>query len=621
MADADDALLRLLVDRSLLVTAGDGYDFRHALIRQAVYEDLLPGERTRLHARYAEALRDADSPADLALHAAAAGDHDQTLTAAYEAARRAYRSYAYAEQLHLLDRVLDAWDRVPDAAARLGADRVDVLTAAAEACMLTGEYARGVDVATAGLTAVEERTDPERAALLLEHRGRLTIRLNGTGIPDFERALALLPDDPDRVQRGRLLGMTAMGRLPVAAPTAAEFTEALRIGRATGDPTVTVRGLLGVGARTGDLTLLAEARTLAERLDSPDLLLTVPMYEATVHTRAGDQDRSARAALDGVRRARRLGLARSRGAELARYAGRSLILAGRWDEAAAVVTEALGEDPPPVARQSLQILAGQLALLRGDLAAAARAAAAVEHVETRSSVSLFPRHELCCLLAVAQGDPERADRYLGRALADPALRENHGTDSRPLLVAGALVQRVRAETAPDDRIAERRAELAAADAALDVDGPLDRALHETLRATLDDGWDAAATTWYELAQPYERARCLYHAARVALAAGDRTGGADRLRTAARLAADLGATPLGRAISRLGRPAPDDHGLTARELDVLALVAEGHSNRQIADRLHISPSTAGVHVSHILTKLGATTRTEAAAVAHREGLTA
>ncbi|WP_436843763.1 hypothetical protein, partial [Streptomyces hundungensis] len=51
----------MLVGRSLLVVSGDGYAFRHALIRQAVYEDLLPGERTRLHARHAKALHGTDA--------------------------------------------------------------------------------------------------------------------------------------------------------------------------------------------------------------------------------------------------------------------------------------------------------------------------------------------------------------------------------------------------------------------------------------------------------------------------------------------------------------------------------------------------------------------------------
>ncbi|GGQ35033.1 helix-turn-helix transcriptional regulator [Streptosporangium pseudovulgare] len=612
-----DALLRELVDRGLLVTAGDGYDFRHALIRQAVYEDLLPGELSRLHARYAEALRDSGAHAELAAHAYAAGDRGLALSAAYLAADQARRSYAYEEQVRLLDQVLELWD--PQ--ARLGADRIDVLTGAAKACMLSGEYARGVEYAGAGLAEVDERREPERAALLLEHRGRLRHRLEGTGVSDWERALELLPAALDGVQRGRLLGVLSMGLLPDVKRARKTFEEALAIGRRTGDAMVTIRGLLGIGSMTRDLGMLAQARTLAERLDGHDLLMTVPMYEATLHTKAGDQHRAIEAARDGIRHARRYGLGRSRGAELARFAGHSLILAGRWDEAAAVLQESLRQDPPPLPRQALRALAGYLALLRGDLAGAADAAAEVEHTDNGG---MFPRYRLLCLLAVAQDDHERADLLLDRALADPALTRIYSSDARPVLVAGALAQRARLAHGDGkdlrERVEKRQAELSAADAALGVDGPLDRAWQTMLRALIeDDGWDHAAGAWRELRQPYELALSLVHGARAALAAGDRPGATSRLREAARLAEDLGAAPLAREIALLGRPRPAQGGLTERERDVLRLIAEGLSNRQIAARLHISPSTAGVHVSHILSKLGATTRTEAAVMAHRQRL--
>ncbi|MFJ8823075.1 ATP-binding protein [Streptomyces sp. NPDC102467] len=618
-----DALLRALVDRSLLVTAGDGYAFRHALIRQAVYEDLLPGERTRLHARYAAALSSDDAhAAELAAHAYAAGDHEQALTVAYRAAGRARRSYAYEEQGRMLGRVLELWDHVPDPRDRTGTDRVGVLTEAAESCMLSGEYLRGVDHATAGLAALDERDAPERAALLLEHRGRLRHRLDGTGIDDFEHALRLLPDGPGQLQRGRVLGVLAMGLLPNAAAARQSFTEALRIGRRTGDAMVTVRGLLGAGARSRDIEALAEARQLAERLDSQDLLLTVPMYESTAHTRNGEHRRGIEAAMDGIRLARRFGLGLSRGADLSCHAVRGLLLTGQWDRAATLVDEALAEQPPPSARQDLISLGGYVALLRGDVTAAG--AAAAEPADALRAGGLFHRRQWLCLLALAQGDPERADRLLAVALADPGLGEIHGSEARPVLIAGAVVQRARLArggASTKERVASRCSELAALDADLGEEGPYERAQRVHLRALLDDdGWDLAVAAWRELRQPYELAQSLLHCGQTALAAGDRSAAA-LLDEAAELAAALGAAPLARRIALAARSAPAaDSGLTAREHDVLALLAEGLSNRRIAGRLHISPSTAGVHVSHILAKLGAATRTQAAAIAHRRGLT-
>ena len=121
--------------------------------------------------------------------------------------------------------------------------------------------------------------------------------------------------------------------------------------------------------------------------------------------------------------------------------------------------------------------------------------------------------------------------------------------------------------------------------------------------------------------------------------GDRPAATRSLRQAHEIAAALGAGPLLSEIEALARrsrirpgapieelepgpaamPAAAELGLTSRELDVLGLLAEGRSNRQIAEALFISVKTAGVHVSSILSKLGVASRGEAAATAHRLGL--
>jgi DNA-binding CsgD family transcriptional regulator len=151
-------------------------------------------------------------------------------------------------------------------------------------------------------------------------------------------------------------------------------------------------------------------------------------------------------------------------------------------------------------------------------------------------------------------------------------------------------------------------------------------------AELAQAWDRAAAAWADLSEPYPLAEALLHAAETALACGDRDGAAERLQRAASLATDLGARPLSEEIAILARRAripvggespaaahtgagQTGAGLTGRELEVLALVAAGRSNRDIAAELFISPKTASVHVSNILGKLGAANRGEAAAKAH------
>ena len=151
-------------------------------------------------------------------------------------------------------------------------------------------------------------------------------------------------------------------------------------------------------------------------------------------------------------------------------------------------------------------------------------------------------------------------------------------------------------------------------------------------------WNKAAQAWEAAGEPYPLAVTLLRSAEAALGAGDRDGGATRLRRAAELAQRLGARPLSDDIALLARRAritlsqpgdaadaraapaqisePERLGLTARELEVLRLVAAGRSNREIAGELFISVKTASVHVSNILGKLGVTSRGEAAATAHR-----
>ncbi len=142
-------------------------------------------------------------------------------------------------------------------------------------------------------------------------------------------------------------------------------------------------------------------------------------------------------------------------------------------------------------------------------------------------------------------------------------------------------------------------------------------------------WVPAVAGWRECGQPYDVATCLRFLGEAALGDGDATAATEALSEAHEICLQLGAKPLGDevlAVARRGRltvgpvaPRTGPGPLTAREVEVLGLVADGRSNQQIATELFMSPKTVSVHVSRILTKLGAANRTEAAATGRRLGL--
>jgi DNA-binding CsgD family transcriptional regulator len=163
-------------------------------------------------------------------------------------------------------------------------------------------------------------------------------------------------------------------------------------------------------------------------------------------------------------------------------------------------------------------------------------------------------------------------------------------------------------------------------------GWLARGEAEWLRAQGDNdpqAWQAVAET-FGPSFVYEIARTRWRLAEALAEAGRRDQAEQEWRLAVEAADQLGAVPLRAALGDLGRrarlgrqqsggyqgPGPLA-GLTSREREVLRLLVAGRSNKEIAAALFISPKTASVHVSNILGKLGASSRTEAAAIAHRE----
>jgi len=665
------AALRLAVSANVLIPDADGYAFRHALIREAILGEVLPGERIRWHARLAEAV--AADPSlvppgravlELAHHWYAAHDAARALESAWQAAAAAGQALAHAEKLAMLARILELWDTLPGAAQRIGSSRLSVLESAAAAAVAAGEDEHGIGFATAALKETDAAREPQRAALILADRARMKRRLgHANGIDEVREALRLVPAGSLGPARGRVLSRLATWLVESGEPGArAAAEEALQISGRAGDGATEADALITLARlNSGEsgalsLELLERARAVGEQAHVHDVLLRAAIYESDLLEGEGEHEQAAQSARQGMASAREYGLARTHGVVLAANLAEPLVSLGRWDEAAEVIEHAMELSPLPGPRAVLLQLAGDVALARGDLAGAAESAAAC-----RGALARFGyRHENHLPLVRLEIELHLAQDRTGDALTaveDALDRHDLPVSPRyawPLLTVaaracagastGPAAARDRDRANRARRLLDRlRAQAGKMDAAVFLqeahrltfaaEAARARGAAGGPGATPPAGWDAAAEAWDHLGQPYLLACALLRGAEAAMDAGDRDGAAERLARAAPLADGLGAGPLREQIgslarrARLGLPSgpaggqpPEFLGLTARETEVLRLVAAGRSNREIAAELFISGKTASLHVSNILAKLGAASRTEAAAIAHRAGLT-
>ncbi|WP_083750501.1 helix-turn-helix transcriptional regulator [Kribbella sp. ALI-6-A] len=651
------AALRPAVTANVLVVDGDSYVFRHALIGEATYRSLLPGERIRLHVRYAEAL-EADqalagehgTAVELAQHWYAAQNHAKALTAAWTAAAEARKALAYAEQGAMLDRVLQLWRRVRTAPDLIGADRAAVLAEAVEAAAWAGDPARAEGFATKALAELDQDSDRVRAALLLIRRARMRRHLGTVDdVSDLGEAVRLAPaDHPVRATALAALAVRLI-EIPQFDEANAAATEAIDIAARTGTDSAAAEALLAlaaVEAGRGDLAAaqarLAGARALAKGPEAPFLRIRSFSWESILLESHGQSERAAQAARRGIDAAKESFLGHTPGADNAISLVTALISLGRWNEATDAIADGLELSPPTRFRMHMVCLRGLLALERGDAALAQRAiddARGVLAEGTCLAQDLLVAAHLEIEVELAQGHVASASALVRRLLAGSELAEapHFGW---PLLVLGARVAEA-ARAAGDAKGLSLLADLEARSATLRVVGPVQAAQALTFAAEHGHAelghdraaWDAAVDAWERVSQPFPTAQALFRAAECALAGDrDRAIAAARLRRAAGLAADIGAVRLRAEIEQLARRAritlaPSEPtaqplgglGLTRRELEVLRLVAAGCGNRDIATELFISAKTASAHVSNILGKLGVATRGEAAAAAYRLNL--
>ena len=669
--------LREALDHHVLVVerASQAYAFRHALLRDAVYDDTLPGERVPWHTAFADALeRDgtlgggaAAGASELAYHRYAAFDLARALPAAVDAARLSAAAFGYAEALQLLERALEIWPQVPDAEAIAGTDYAGLLETAADLAFAAGDAARALRFADAALGAVDAVAEPERAALLLNRRAMASRGVGASPVPDLEEALRLVP--PSRPSLARAIVLESLARMYVVTgafvEVAAVAEEALAAARAVGAREQEANALTSLGGVRGYLGQPEEAVEMTRQALALSIEIGASETALRAHTNLSDTllgvgrfEEAAEIAYAGLELARRIGLERSfMGSIDAFNLGIALKALGRWTEAERVVDRVLELKPVGVA----------VAFAHGDKAGLAAAQGrfdvAARHMEAAfANAGDEPEAQMALVLAVVRLEVAIHDRnwdLFATVLHDSLVRAGDvGLDrlAWPLLAAGARgladaaqqARDLRRELAPRllalavelDAMAERSRPtpptLAGYDALVIADGER-RAGTRSVAA-----WTAAVDAWRPLGMPFPLAYALFRLAESRIAAGDRGAAGEALGEAVEIAARLGAQPLLDEATALGHAArldvsgavvanggaapeadTDDggspFGLTAREIDVLRLLAAGRTNAQIAADLYISPKTASVHVSNILAKLDVGNRVEAAAVAHRLGL--
>jgi DNA-binding CsgD family transcriptional regulator/tetratricopeptide (TPR) repeat protein len=621
------AAVRELAENHLLVVdrSGQGYAFRHALTREAVYDDLLPGERQQLHRAVARALSDEPAlgpPAPWAVaeavaeHWFAAGELEPALAASVAAGNAAVEVVALPSALAHYERALALWDRVDDPETVAGVERPVLLERAADAASGAGEHDHAIRYVDAAIGELEHAPGASvQVGLLCERKARYLMWAGRWDEPleSARRAVALVPPEPPTPARARVLAALALAlagweryeeasRVAVAALEAARRAGARKqegeahvtLGRClvrTGtDPEVAIdeyEQALAIGREIGDGGAVA--------------LWSAILVDALI--RLGRLDDAAATALEAAHTGVQAGALRNEVGLNLFNGAEALFLGGRWDEcehvlewlsaqragglveliglalaallhasrgrndaaAAAIATAAdLGVDDPQ-GEGMLRAAQAQVALSTGDLDAARRAA--LDGLDTVAGSE--SEQEVVSVVALASvGLRIEADRaQVGRTRHDPT-EEQAAVEAARTVAARTLALRARA-CAAAQRPKVTRTHQALCEAELDrAEGRSD-----------PDLWHRAADAGVAEGDPSRTAYARFREAEAVLASrGERARAVDALTAANATANGLGAEPLLREIEALARRArielPDEQttlpALPEPRLDTLGL---------------------------------------------------
>jgi DNA-binding CsgD family transcriptional regulator len=654
-----EAAVRSVIDARLLVVSNDAYRFRHPLLGEVVYADLLPPQRARLHRNIAatlaqqpaDALRRADRAGELAFHLDRAGDIDRAFSA-FLAAADAAETVAPAAAFGHLERAFELWGAAGASAS--AANRADRLWQAADIATSTVGNERAVQLARA---AFESGSPPLGAAWGHERLGRYlwsTGRLEESRA-EFALAAALSTDGREAAAVSAGLGQAelmagndaaaelwctkvfALVPAPESDPLAwAMAQRVLGIVRSNqGDPSGAVERCRASVAAAAN----AQARALAT------------LYLCVALSDAGEYQQALDTTLDAAAEGQLTGLDRGFGCYLDSLAAEALIRLGRWSEVVGVLARQPLAGTLPVGLLRLARARAMLAARRGE------PEQALEQLVVAHELPIDGWHQTV-------RDATTADVHiaLGNWIEAAAAAEQGWTTTGTTSVLWAarfamfgvvaevertLDQRARREPvdlpATSSRLQQRIGAARSLASAVPGGPQRDTAAHlahaaaSLTRLDVSDAgaWAEAVTSWRALGDRWATAMALVREAEAAVGAGAADRAASSLREAHEIASQLGAVLLLAEIesvssrTRISIEAPtrialdesaaERLGLTPREAEVLALVAAGRTNRQIGDELYVSDKTASVHVSNILRKLGVNSRVDAAAVAQRLGL--
>ncbi|MFI0242466.1 AAA family ATPase [Streptomyces sp. NPDC016845] len=604
--------LRAAVGANILLatTDGDGYRFRHSLVREAVSDDLLPGERSRLNRRYAEVLEAEPAlvPADaramrLATYWYHAHDPAKALPAVLDACVEARRRHAYAEQLRLLERAMELWDGAPEpirAALRLGdysesytasggdpattpLHYLDLMGEAAVAGRLCGERERALKISKRAIRLLDEAAmqgegDPLRAAWFWIQRSRISSHTGrGDGWDEIATAQELVRGlPPSAVHAQVLTHAAAWGMLhSPGAETLAAAERAVEYAHMVGDEGTELHARLVLGGLLVDAGATEQgfAEMYTVRARSGDLGLIARINNVNINLPSslegvGRSEEAVRICDEGIDLCRRYGLTDTKGWVRSNKA-ESLASLGRWDDAVKAADWTRRSSLSAKPRGTSCVHLAFIALHRGALQeTAGHFKAALEHYGTHDPMPQYalPLAHLALALAAVQGRLLDARAELARTTAAGLPPSMHRYIWPLLRTAAAAEADARGLPAADPGRAEAIARVRDAAKRQATAVPVWHAHEQWVRAELaraegrdtPDDWSAVVNAFEPLGRPHDLARARLRLAESLLTTtasdSDRDRATELLRLVGAVADHLGARPLTESVALLAQRA-------------------------------------------------------------------